>query len=115
MHHRSESEGVPRVAVSIAFGDEEWYKTLVRRPTPIIQLDEKALVAAGMSLLWVPRDPKAYPVYAHKGKARYSLMNVFDPKVSGGMVAAALPEGEPIWTARIRDNFLHPSTESMNT
>ncbi|KAM0049665.1 hypothetical protein Hdeb2414_s0008g00288551 [Helianthus debilis subsp. tardiflorus] len=40
------------------------------RPTPIIQLGEKALVAAGMSLLWVPRDPRAYPVYAHKGKVR---------------------------------------------
>ncbi|KAM0028547.1 hypothetical protein Hdeb2414_s0018g00515181 [Helianthus debilis subsp. tardiflorus] len=42
MHYRSESEGEPTVTVFIAFADEEWYKTLVRRPTPIIQLDESA-------------------------------------------------------------------------
>ncbi|KAJ0851875.1 hypothetical protein HanRHA438_Chr14g0631841 [Helianthus annuus] len=113
MHYRSESEGVLRVAVSIAFADEDWYKTLSQRATPMIQLEEKALVAAGMSMLWVPRDPRAYPVYAHKGRG-YSLMNVFDPKVAGGMAVAALREGEPGWIARIRDNFLHPSNESMS-
>ncbi|MFS8017429.1 hypothetical protein Hanom_Chr15g01380281 [Helianthus anomalus] len=112
MHYRSESEGVPRVAVSIAFVDEDWYKTLSRRTTLMIQLEERALVAASMSLLWVPHDPRAYPVYTHKGKG-YSLINVFDPKVAGGMVVAALPEGEPGWISRIRDNFLHPSNESM--
>ncbi|MFS7999141.1 hypothetical protein Hanom_Chr12g01162511 [Helianthus anomalus] len=37
MHYLTESEGVPRVAVSIAFADVEWYKILTRRPTPIIQ------------------------------------------------------------------------------
>ncbi|MFS7928369.1 hypothetical protein Hanom_Chr04g00319961 [Helianthus anomalus] len=93
------SEGVLWVAVSIAFTDELWYKTLTWRPTPIIQLDEKALVAAGMSLLWVPRDSRAYPVYTHKGK---------------GMAMAAFPAGEPVWTARIRDNSLHPTNESMS-
>ncbi|KAJ0725437.1 hypothetical protein HanPI659440_Chr12g0458711 [Helianthus annuus] len=112
MHYRSKSEGVPRVAVSIAFADEDWYKTLSRRATPMIQLEERAIVAAGMSMLWVPRDPRAYPVYAHKGKG-YSLVNVFDPKVAGGMAVAALHEGEPGWISRIRDNFLHPSNESM--
>ncbi|KAJ0706075.1 hypothetical protein HanPSC8_Chr09g0355291 [Helianthus annuus] len=66
-----------------------------------------------MSLLWVPRDPRAYPVYAHKGKGS-SLMNVFDPKVAGGMAMAALPKGELVWTARIRDNFLHPTNESVS-
>ncbi|KAF5773757.1 hypothetical protein HanRHA438_Chr13g0602941 [Helianthus annuus] len=113
MHYQSESEGVPKVAVSISFPDEEWYKTLTRRPTPIIQLEEKALVAADMSLLWVPRDPRAYPVYAYKGKGGYSLMNVLDPKVAGEMAMAMLPVGEPKWTERIRDNFLHPFSESM--
>ncbi|MFS7994542.1 hypothetical protein Hanom_Chr12g01107281 [Helianthus anomalus] len=78
------------------------------------KLEERALVAAGMSMLWVPQNPRAYPVYGHKGKG-YSLMNVFNPKVAGGMVVAALPEGEPGWVARIRDNFLHPSNESMAT
>ncbi|KAJ0694513.1 hypothetical protein HanPI659440_Chr15g0609651 [Helianthus annuus] len=114
MHYRSESEGVPRVNVSIAFTDEEWYKTLTRKATPMIQLEERALVAAGMSMLWVPQNPRAYPVYAHKGRG-YSLMNVFDPKVAGGMAVAAMPEGEPGWVNRIRDNFLHPSNESMAT
>ncbi|KAJ0458131.1 hypothetical protein HanIR_Chr15g0781611 [Helianthus annuus] len=67
-----------------------------------------------MNMLWVPRDPRAYPVDAHKGRG-YSLMSVFDPKVAGGMVVAALPEGEPGWVALIRDNFLHPSNEIMAT
>ncbi|MFS7922017.1 hypothetical protein Hanom_Chr03g00243681 [Helianthus anomalus] len=114
IHYRSESEGVPRVAVSISFASEEWYKTLTRKATPMIQLDENALFAAGMSLLWMPRDPRVYPVYAHKRKAGYSLMNVFDPKVAGGMAVAAFPEGEPSCTARIKDNFLHPTPESMS-
>ncbi|MFS7921317.1 hypothetical protein Hanom_Chr03g00235381 [Helianthus anomalus] len=61
------NEGVPKVAVVASYVDEEWYKTLTRRPTPIIQLEEKALVVAGMSLMWVPREPRAYPVYAYKG------------------------------------------------
>ncbi|KAF5789817.1 hypothetical protein HanXRQr2_Chr09g0375681 [Helianthus annuus] len=46
--------------------------------------------------------------------SRYSLNNVFDRKVAGGMAVAALPEGEPGWISRIRDNFLHPSNESMS-
>ncbi|KAM0050434.1 hypothetical protein Hdeb2414_s0008g00297521 [Helianthus debilis subsp. tardiflorus] len=104
MHYQLESEDVPRVAVSIAFADEDWYKTLSRRATLMIQLEERALVAAGMSMLWVPRDPRVYLVYAHKGRG-YSLMNVFGPKVAGGMAVAALPEGDPGWVARIRDNF----------
>ncbi|KAJ0539992.1 hypothetical protein HanRHA438_Chr00c33g0855381 [Helianthus annuus] len=45
----------------------------------------------------------------------YNLMNVFDPKLVGGIAMAALLEGEPGWVARIRDNFLHPSNESMAT
>ncbi|KAM0044442.1 hypothetical protein Hdeb2414_s0010g00353321 [Helianthus debilis subsp. tardiflorus] len=81
----------------------------------MIQLEERALVAAGMSMLWVPQNPRAYPFYGHKGKAGYSLMNVFDSKVTGGMAVAALLEGEPGWVDRIRDNFLHPSNESMVT
>ncbi|KAM0027740.1 hypothetical protein Hdeb2414_s0019g00543701 [Helianthus debilis subsp. tardiflorus] len=94
MHYRSESEGVPRVNVSIAFADKEWYMTLTWKATPMIQLEERTLVVTGMSMLWVPQNPRAYPVYAHKGKG-YCLMNVFDPKVAGGMAVAALPEGEP--------------------
>ncbi|MFS7998325.1 hypothetical protein Hanom_Chr12g01152411 [Helianthus anomalus] len=115
MHYRAESEGVPKVAVSVSFADQEWYKTLTRRPTLIIQLEEKALVAAGMSLLWVPREPRAFLVYAYKGKSTlcYSLMNVFDPKVAGEIATTLLHVGTPAWTARIRDNFLHPSSEDI--
>ncbi|KAF5802640.1 hypothetical protein HanRHA438_Chr06g0271001 [Helianthus annuus] len=108
MHYRAESEGVPRVNVSISFADQDWYTTLTRKATPMIQLEERALVAAGMSMLWVPQNRRAYPVYGHKGKAEYSLMNVFDCKVVGGMAVAALPEGEPRWVAHIRDNFCTP-------
>ncbi|MFS7948127.1 hypothetical protein Hanom_Chr06g00556311 [Helianthus anomalus] len=93
IHYRSESEGVPKVAVSVSFTDQEWYKTLTWRPTPIIQLEEKAHIAAGMSLL---------------------LMNVFDPKVAGEMAMEVLPVGEPKWTERIRDIFLHPYSESID-
>ncbi|KAM0011281.1 hypothetical protein Hdeb2414_s0065g00766751 [Helianthus debilis subsp. tardiflorus] len=50
--------------------------------------------------------------YAYKGKG-YSLINVFDPKVGGEIASALLPAREPIWTARIRDNFLHPSSDSV--
>ncbi|KAJ0743163.1 hypothetical protein HanPI659440_Chr10g0372671 [Helianthus annuus] len=114
MHYRTESEGVPKVVVAASYADKEWYKTVTRRPTPIIQLEEKALVAAGMSLMWVPREPTAFPVYACKGKG-YSLMNVFDLKVGGEIATTLLPEGEPAWTARIRDNFLHPSSESVTS
>ncbi|MFS7947847.1 hypothetical protein Hanom_Chr06g00552991 [Helianthus anomalus] len=112
MHYRTKSAGVPRVNVSIAFADEEWYKTLTWKATPMIQLEERALVAAGKSMLWVPQNPRAYPMYAHKGRG-YSLMNAFDPKVAGGMAVVVLPEGELGWVARIRNNFLHPSNESM--
>ncbi|KAJ0699624.1 hypothetical protein HanOQP8_Chr10g0358001 [Helianthus annuus] len=112
MHYRTESEGVPKVVVAGSYAYKEWYKTVTRRPTPIIQLEEKALVSAGMSLMWVPREPTAFPVYAYKGKG-YSLINVFDLKVGGEIATALLPEGEPAWTARIRDSFLHPSSESV--
>ncbi|KAM0025785.1 hypothetical protein Hdeb2414_s0021g00578651 [Helianthus debilis subsp. tardiflorus] len=74
------------MVVGGSYADRNWYKTLTRVPTVIIQLDEKALVGAGMSLLWVPKDPRAAPIYAYKGKG-YSLMNVMDSKVGGEMTA----------------------------
>ncbi|MFS7962329.1 hypothetical protein Hanom_Chr08g00725381 [Helianthus anomalus] len=67
MHYRSESEGVPWVNVSISYTDQDWYTTLTRKVTPIIQLEERALVAAGMSMLWAPQNPRAFPVYGYKG------------------------------------------------
>ncbi|KAJ0666683.1 hypothetical protein HanPI659440_Chr17g0669501 [Helianthus annuus] len=60
MHYRAESEGVPKVVLVGSYIDREWHKTLTKMPTPIIQLEEKALVAAGMSLMWVPRDPRLH-------------------------------------------------------
>ncbi|MFS7962835.1 hypothetical protein Hanom_Chr08g00731201 [Helianthus anomalus] len=85
MHYRAESKGVPKVVVVGLYADREWNKTLTKMPTPIIQLEGKVLVAAGMSLMWVPREPRATPLYAYKGKAGYSLLNVFDPKSGGEM------------------------------
>ncbi|MFS8023759.1 hypothetical protein Hanom_Chr16g01455311 [Helianthus anomalus] len=52
MRYRPESEGVPRVNVSISFADQDCYVTLTWKATPMIPLEEMALVAAGMSLLW---------------------------------------------------------------
>ncbi|KAF5753391.1 hypothetical protein HanRHA438_Chr17g0790281 [Helianthus annuus] len=114
MHYRSESEGVPKMLVGGAYADREWYKTLKRVPTAIIQLEENALFGAGMSLMWVPRDPRAVPIYAYKGKG-YRLIYVLDPEVGGEMTARLLPEEEKPWVEQIRDNFLHPSSENLNT
>ncbi|KAJ0463404.1 hypothetical protein HanHA300_Chr14g0515301 [Helianthus annuus] len=69
MHYRSESEGVPRVNVSISYTEQDWYTTLTRKVTPIIQLEERALVAAGMSMLWAPQNPRVFQFMDIKGKA----------------------------------------------
>ncbi|MFS7916006.1 hypothetical protein Hanom_Chr02g00172031 [Helianthus anomalus] len=66
-----------------------------------------------MSMLWAPQNPRGFPIYGYQGKAQYSLMNVFGPKAGGAMVVAALPEGRPLWLEQIRNNFLHPTSESM--
>ncbi|KAJ0752165.1 hypothetical protein HanPI659440_Chr09g0321221 [Helianthus annuus] len=51
MHYRAESEWVPKVVVAGLYANREWYKTLTNMATLIIQLEEKALVATGMSLI----------------------------------------------------------------
>ncbi|KAJ0620959.1 hypothetical protein HanIR_Chr01g0003251 [Helianthus annuus] len=114
MHYRAESEGVPKVVIGGSYADQEWYKTLTRIPTAMLQLEEKALVVAGMSLMWVPKHPKAAPIYSYMGKG-YSLMNALDSEVGGEMVSKVLQEGEKSWVDRIRDNFLHPSSKTLNT
>ncbi|KAF5797057.1 hypothetical protein HanRHA438_Chr08g0371211 [Helianthus annuus] len=83
MHYRDESEGIPRVNVSMDFVDQEWYKVLTRKATSISQVEERALVRAGMSMLWVPKNPRGIPVYGYQGKVGYSLLNVLDPKAVG--------------------------------
>ncbi|MFS7911912.1 hypothetical protein Hanom_Chr02g00123631 [Helianthus anomalus] len=45
----------------------------------------------------------------------YILMNALDPEVGGEMVTRFLQEGEVPWVDWIKDNFLHPSPESLNT
>ncbi|MFS7961399.1 hypothetical protein Hanom_Chr08g00714541 [Helianthus anomalus] len=107
--------GVPWVNVSISYTKQDWYTTLTRKVTLTVQLEERALVAAGMSMLWAPQNPKGFPDYGYKGKEGYSLMNIFYPKAGGAMVVAVLPEGRPLWVDQIRDNFLYPSSESMAT
>ncbi|KAL9998017.1 hypothetical protein Hdeb2414_s0583g00919461 [Helianthus debilis subsp. tardiflorus] len=114
MHYRLESEGIPRVNVSIDFTEQEWYIVLTRKVTSIIQFEERALVAAGMSMLWAPQNPRGFPVYRYRGKG-YSMTNIFDHNAGGAMVVASLPEGRPLWLDQIRDNFLHPSNESLAT
>ncbi|KAJ0524996.1 hypothetical protein HanRHA438_Chr09g0385591 [Helianthus annuus] len=106
MHYRPESEGIPRVNVSINFADQEWYKVLTRKVTSISQLEERALVGAGMIMLWAPRNPRGIPVYGYQGKCinvadllGYSLLNVLDPKAAGAMIEAILPEGKPVFAA----------------
>ncbi|KAJ0941969.1 hypothetical protein HanPSC8_Chr03g0086361 [Helianthus annuus] len=113
MHYREESEGVPRVNVSVNFTEQEWYKVLTQKVTSIAQLEERALVAAGMSMLWAPQNPRGVPIYGYQGKAGYSLMNCLDPQADGAMVVATLAEGRPLWLDQIRDRFLHPTSESL--
>ncbi|KAM0011727.1 hypothetical protein Hdeb2414_s0060g00761831 [Helianthus debilis subsp. tardiflorus] len=113
MHYREESKGIPRVNVSINFADQEWYKVLTWKVTSISQLEERALVGVGVSMLWVPQKPRGIPVYGYQGKVRYSLLNVLDPKAIGAMVEAILPEGKPVWLDQIRDHFLHPTSDSF--
>ncbi|MFS7937868.1 hypothetical protein Hanom_Chr05g00432821 [Helianthus anomalus] len=113
MHYCAERERVLKLVLVGAYQDREWYKTLTKVPTPFIQLAEKAYVAAGMSMMWVPKDPRAGPVYAFKGKVGYSLMKVLNSEVGGEMTGMLLPEGEKPWVDRIKDNFLHSSSESL--
>ncbi|MFS7907121.1 hypothetical protein Hanom_Chr01g00067541 [Helianthus anomalus] len=113
MHYRAESEGAPRVNVSVDFTEYEWYKFLTHMVSPIIQLEERALFAAGMSMLWASPNPRGFPIYGYQRKASYSLKNVFDPKAGGAMVVVVLTEGRPLWLDQIRNNFLHPPAESM--
>ncbi|MFS7999235.1 hypothetical protein Hanom_Chr12g01163671 [Helianthus anomalus] len=74
MHYRAESEGIPK-----------------------IDIEEMALVGAGMSMLWVPKNPRGVPVYGYDGKVGYSLLNVLDPKAAGAMIEAVFAEGKPVW------------------
>ncbi|MFS7988201.1 hypothetical protein Hanom_Chr11g01031891 [Helianthus anomalus] len=64
-------------------------------------------------MLWVPQNPRGIPVYDYQGKVGYSLVNVLDPKADGAMVEAILPEGKPLWLDKIRDRFLHPTSDSF--
>ncbi|KAF5774290.1 hypothetical protein HanRHA438_Chr13g0609241 [Helianthus annuus] len=116
MHYHGESEWVPRVNVSIDFAEQEWYKVLTRKVTSITQLEERALVAAGMSMLWAPQNRWGVPVYGYQWKAGYSLMNVLDPQAGGAMVVAYLPEGRPVWLDRSdKRSLLAPYSESLAT
>ncbi|KAM0021931.1 hypothetical protein Hdeb2414_s0013g00421161 [Helianthus debilis subsp. tardiflorus] len=113
MHYREDSKGVPRVNVSISFAEQEWYKVLTWKVTSITQLEERVLVAAGISMLWAPQNPRGVLVYGYQGKVGYSLMNFLEPKAGGAMVIAYLPEGRPVCLDQIRDRFLYPTSESL--
>ncbi|KAJ0612253.1 hypothetical protein HanHA300_Chr01g0025481 [Helianthus annuus] len=104
----------------------------------MLQLDEKALMAVGMSMLCVPKNLRPAPIYAYKGKgkpcwllsftfallydrlfikisfAAYRLINALDPKIGGEMIGRILPEGELPWLEQIRDYFHHPTVESLS-
>ncbi|KAF5800095.1 hypothetical protein HanXRQr2_Chr07g0312071 [Helianthus annuus] len=110
----SVGQGIPRVDVMEDYGAQDWYKRITQKATAISQLEEMALVGAGMSLLWVPKNPLGQPVYSYQGKFGYSLLNVLDPKAAGAMVEAIQAEGNPTWLDQIRGRFLHPTDESLS-
>ncbi|MFS8007464.1 hypothetical protein Hanom_Chr14g01261291 [Helianthus anomalus] len=113
MYYRAMSDGLPKVDVMEEFIVQDWYKKITTKETAISQLDEMALVGAGMSLLWVPKHPLGQPVYSYQGKFGYSLINVLDPKAAGAMVEAIQADGSPTWLDQIRGRFLHPTDESL--
>ncbi|KAJ0547573.1 hypothetical protein HanRHA438_Chr08g0358431 [Helianthus annuus] len=113
MHYRSVSEGIPKIDISVDFAKQEWYKKVTHKATAISQLEEMALVGAGMSLRWFPKNPLGVPVYGYQGKLGYSLLNVLDPKAGGSMVEAIQGVDKPTWLDQIRGRFLHSSNESF--
>uniref|UniRef100_A0A251SD94 Putative transposase (Putative), gypsy type n=1 Tax=Helianthus annuus TaxID=4232 RepID=A0A251SD94_HELAN len=68
MPYRHVSQGIPKVDYMQDYAAQDWYKKITSKATAISQLDEMALVGAGMSLLWVPKHPLGQPVYSHQGK-----------------------------------------------
>ncbi|KAJ0660937.1 hypothetical protein HanOQP8_Chr14g0543171 [Helianthus annuus] len=112
MPYRHVSQGIPKVDVVQDFAAQDWYRKITSKATVISQLDEMALVGAGMSLLWVPKHPLGQPVYSHQ--VGYSLINVLDPKTAGTMVEAIQADGNPTWLDQIRGRFLYPTDESLN-
>ncbi|KAM0020769.1 hypothetical protein Hdeb2414_s0025g00670731 [Helianthus debilis subsp. tardiflorus] len=114
MPYRQVSQGIPKVDVVPDFAAQEWYRKITAKATAISQLDEMALVGAGMSMLWVPKHPLGQPVYSHKGKFGYSLLNALDAKAAGAMVEAIQADGNPTWLDQIRGRFLHPTDESLS-
>ncbi|MFS7910794.1 hypothetical protein Hanom_Chr02g00110411 [Helianthus anomalus] len=114
MSYRHVNQGIPKVDVLQNFAAQDWYRKITAKATAISQLDEMALVGAGMSLLWVPKHPLGQPVYSHKGKFGYSLLNALDPKAAGAMVEAIQADGNPTWLDQIRGRFLHPTDDSLS-
>ncbi|XP_035835230.1 uncharacterized protein LOC118483769 [Helianthus annuus] len=141
MSYRQVGQGVPKVDVLPDYAAQEWYGKITAKATAISQLDEMALVGAGMSMLWVPKHPLGQPVYSHKGKCMilsypavwlssfifimypyfccyvavgYSLLNALDLKAAGAMVEAIQADGNPTWLDQIRDRFLHPTDASLS-
>ncbi|MFS7904300.1 hypothetical protein Hanom_Chr01g00034481 [Helianthus anomalus] len=53
MHYRLVGDGIPKIDVLSGFAEQSWYKKITHKETTISQLEEMALVGAGMSLLWV--------------------------------------------------------------
>ncbi|MFS7919116.1 hypothetical protein Hanom_Chr03g00209081 [Helianthus anomalus] len=84
----------------MSFADQQWYKTLIARPTTMLQLDEAALAAAGVSMLWALKNPRHAPAYRYKNRHKN-----LDPKVGGGIAARILLEGELPWLEQIKDSF----------
>ncbi|KAM0023947.1 hypothetical protein Hdeb2414_s0022g00610131 [Helianthus debilis subsp. tardiflorus] len=103
MHYHHREEGIPKLLV-VSYADEQSYKTLTKQPTAMLQLDEKALVAAGMSMLWAPTNPRG----------AYGFINALDPKVGGEMVTRLFPERVLPWLEQIKDYFDHPTEESLS-
>ncbi|KAJ0922613.1 hypothetical protein HanPSC8_Chr05g0205931 [Helianthus annuus] len=98
--------------------DEIWYQDI--KEIPSIQLPERALVAAKMSLLW-KADRTDKPVYMEEktSKSQKSLAHVVALYVvaykreKGKMTSVPLETGEKPWYHQIVGNFAHPKDEDL--
>ncbi|MFS7929502.1 hypothetical protein Hanom_Chr04g00333251 [Helianthus anomalus] len=97
------NEDVATESIQTPFS-ETWYQDL--KDVPWIELPEKALVGAGMSLFWrMNREDK--PVYTEDGKI-VSLYIVAFEREGGAMATFPKRADEELWYLQIVKNFALP-------
>ncbi|KAM0027969.1 hypothetical protein Hdeb2414_s0019g00546451 [Helianthus debilis subsp. tardiflorus] len=103
-------EDVPNETIQTLFS-ENWYQDL--KDVPSIDLSEKALVGASMSLNWqMNREDKQ--VYMEDGKVVSLYVLAFE-REGGKMATIPKRANEELWYLRIVKNFVLPRDEDLAT